>query len=363
MKRRIAAWVLAGLAAAAAVAAPSGVAAPAPAASPVPPAATPRPPAGGAPQGGVHLEVDPDRRTITVGDPVTLTVRLIYRKGTRVTSFAPERDLGALTLLERNPEPPREVDLGRIEEVTILKVTAYEIGSQEVPALEVSYVDAAGTEGKARSAPVRFEVTSVLPPGDSDPADIKRPAMMPERGLWPWIVLALAALGAALWLWRRRRRPGAAVAAAAAPVEARPPHEIAYAELERLLSSGLLEQGKVKDFYIELTEIIKHYLAGRFAVDTFERTTSEILEALRAARLPVRTGTAAADLFGSCDLVKFARHDPAPEETRATVERAYRLVDETRPAPPPEPAETQPTAALAGAGSAPAARSGGGAVR
>jgi len=37
------------------------------------------------------------------------------------------------------------------------------------------------------------------------------------------------------------------------------------------------------------------------------------------------------EFFGACDMVKFAKYVPPPEETRSTVERAYRLVDETRP--------------------------------
>src|SRR6185295_3317925 len=127
----------------------------------------------------------------------------------------------------------------------------------------------------------------------------------------------------------------------------RPPHEIAYGEMQRLLSSGLLEKGRLKEFYIELAEIMKRYLEVRFGVDTFERTTWEILEALRLARMPVRGLTSTSEFFGACDLVKFARHAPPSEETRATVERAYRLIDETRA--PEQPAEA-PAGVAAGGG-------------
>jgi hypothetical protein len=115
------------------------------------------------------------------------------------------------------------------------------------------------------------------------------------------------------------------------------------------MASGLLERGEVKAFYIELVEILRRYLGERFAVETFERTSEEILEALRAARLPLRPWTATAEFFGACDLVKFAKYLPSPDETRATVERAYRLIDETRP---PRPAEAEAGAARAAGGAA-----------
>ena len=74
------------------------------------------------------------------------------------------------------------------------------------------------------------------------------------------------------------------------------------------------------------------------------------MEALRLARLPMKGMALTAEFFGACDMVKFAKHVPAPEETRATVEVAYRLVDETR-AREPVPGEGLPVAAGAAAGS------------
>jgi hypothetical protein len=305
----------------------------------------------------VRIEVTPDRTAITVGDPIVVTVRVLYPEGTRLVGFAPERALGSLVLLGQEAEPPRPLPEGGIAERRTLRVTAYAPGGAEIPAIEVSYADAAGREGKAASRAVPISVASVLAPDDTTPADIKGPAEMPEPVRWPWVLAALLLLGAgAAWWWRRRaRRPAAIPATPATPP--RPPHEIAYGELERLLASGLLEAGKVKEFYIELAEILKRYLEGRYGVDTFERTSAEILEALRVARVALRDLTATGEFFAACDLVKFARHRPEPEETRATVERAYRLVDQTRPPAPPRAAPAGPGAAVAAAGARPGASS------
>jgi len=226
-----------------------------------------------------------------------------------------------------------------MQETRVLRVARYETGETRIPSFEAAYADAGGREGRVATAPVPISVTTVLAEGDARPADIKSPAVMPERPVWPWLVAA-AAVAAALAFWiRRRMRSRPSETAAAAPAgPPRPAHETAYAELERLLSSGLLEKGQVKQFYIELAEILRRYLTARFGVETFERTTSEILEALRAVRLPVRALAATADFFASCDMVKFAKYVPAPDETRSTVERAYGLIDETKSREVPAPA-------------------------
>ncbi len=298
--------------------------------------------------GSVRIEVSVDRKAVTIGDPVVVTVQLLHPADVRIASFDPERSLGDLALLDRRGGEPVKLPDGRLQETRVLRVARYETGPAEIPSFEAVFVDPAGKEGRVATPPVSITISSVLAEGDTGPADIKKPARMPEGPLWPWITAAaIAAAALALWIWRRRRARRAAGSAPAAPAAPpRPAHETAYAELERLLSSGLLEKGRLKEFYIELSEIMKRYLAASFGVDTFERTTSEILEALRLARLPVRGLTSTREFFGACDLVKFARYAPPPEETRATVERAYRLIDETRA---PEQAEKPADAAAGGA--------------
>jgi hypothetical protein len=143
------------------------------------------------------------------------------------------------------------------------------------------------------------------------------------------MALLLALLAAALILWRRRGKPLPAIAAApAGPVL--PPHELAYRELERLLASGLLREGRIKEFHVELAEIIKRYLAGRFEIDTRERTSEEVLDAMKQARVGTGPTALVREFFSETDLVKFAKHLPVEEEVRQTVDQAYRLVDQTK---------------------------------
>ncbi len=281
--------------------------------------------------GPIQIDVAVDRKTVSIGDPITVTIRLTRPPDARVTVFEPERSLGDIALLDRRSAGPEKLPDGRVQDTRVLRLARYETGETRIPSFEAVFVDAGGREGRVATAPVPISVTTVLAEGDARPADIKNPAVMPERPLWPWLVAgAVAAAAIALWIRRGRRARPAERAAAAPPGPPRPAHETAYAELERLLSSGLLEKGQLKQFYIELAEILRRYLTARFGVETFERTTSEILEALRAVRLPVRALAATADFFAACDMVKFAKYLPAPDETRATVERAYRLIDETK---------------------------------
>ncbi len=98
----------------------------------------------------------------------------------------------------------------------------------------------------------------------------------------------------------------------------------------------------MKEFHVELAEIAKRYLAGRFEIETLERTTEEVLDDLKKVRVGVAPLGTARELLSETDIVKFAKYLPSAEEIRRNVERVYRLVDLTKPIPPsPAPAVGQ----------------------
>jgi len=291
---------------------------------------------------GAELTVEADKTAATVGDPIELTVRLVVPAGAEIKSFAPDDRLKALNILDRRAEPAVDLEDGRRAQILRYRIAAYDLDGIEVPALQATVVGEGGVETTLASPPLSISIASVLTAEDTEPADIKKPVSMPVAPLWPWLLLAALLLAAGAWWLRRRRRPAGDVAAALPAAPPPPAHLVAYAELERLLSSGLLERGGEKEFYIELAEILKRYLEARFGIDTFERTSNEILAALRSAGVSIKVKASSAEFFVACDMVKFARHHPPEDETRATVERAYQIIDETKQVPAPAIASPAP---------------------
>ena len=92
------------------------------------------------------------------------------------------------------------------------------------------------------------------------------------------------------------------------------PIERAMLELDRLLKKGLPGRGRYKDFYVELTMVVRRYIQRRHSVRAPNLTTDEFLRA--AAGNPAFTQEAIAELrsfLESADMVKFAGVEATPE--------------------------------------------------
>lgn len=92
------------------------------------------------------------------------------------------------------------------------------------------------------------------------------------------------------------------------------PIERAMLELDRLLKKGLPGRGRYKDFYVELTMVVRRYIQRRHSVRAPNLTTDEFLRA--AAGNPAFTQEALAELrsfLESADMVKFAGVEATPE--------------------------------------------------
>ena len=60
-------------------------------------------------------------------------------------------------------------------------------------------------------------------------------------------------------------------------VPPKPADEIAYGQLEKLRAKDFIRQGKIKEYYSEVSDIIRHYLENRFLLKAPEMTTEEFL--------------------------------------------------------------------------------------
>jgi len=136
-------------------------------------------------------------------------------------------------------------------------------------------------------------------------------------------ILVVLAIAAFVFIYLSRKKK----AYLAPPV---PAHEIAYRQLEALRLKGLIRQGKIKEYYSEVSNIIRHYLENRFMLKAPEMTSEEFLFYVRDYVKLVREHKALLkDFLLSCDLVKFAKHTPSSQEMEAIFASAKKLVDET----------------------------------
>lgn len=217
------------------------------------------------------------------------------------------------------------------------RAAAFAVAEAEVPAIAVSYRLPDGSEGVAKTETIPLRILSVLPkdPKEQKLADIRGPVPLRVAASF-WIAAgALALLLAVLlfWIARRWRRP-TATAPAAPPVA---PDVEALAALDRLASSGLLEGGDYRGYYIALAEIAKRYLEARLQAPVLEMTSAETYAFLRdhptgsPFALPVR------DLSGAADRVKFARGEGLEDEARRHLGGVRQLVlgleEKLRPRP------------------------------
>jgi hypothetical protein len=101
------------------------------------------------------------------------------------------------------------------------------------------------------------------------------------REILPWfsgvIILVLLTLLIICVVNRIRKKKPLLSFASAKQLE---PHEQALKDLEILKNKKLCEKGSVKEYYSELTDILKLYISKRFEILALEMTSDEIINAL-----------------------------------------------------------------------------------
>ena len=115
-------------------------------------------------------------------------------------------------------------------------------------------------------------------------------------------------------------------------------------QLAALKEKRLWQQGQVKEYYSELTEILRRYFENRFGLMALEETTDEIIEGLRRMKLLPRIIGDVEDVLVRADLVKFAKYKPEIGEHDASLKTVYDIVERRAHLGPgqPRPAALSP---------------------
>ena len=157
---------------------------------------------------------------------------------------------------------------------------------------------------------VVFAAEPAPAPVSGEPEVSLRPFWIPPppRTVLGWIALVILAILAAVLLLR-----GALAISRNVRERRMSPRERAFAELDRLLRRNLVAKRLYKDFYIELTMVVRRYIERAHLIHAPEQTTQEFLAA--AAHHPHFHREAMSQLkefLESADLIKFAGQEATP---------------------------------------------------
>ena len=273
------------------------------------------------------------RDSILIGDQIewTIDLQLAPGEGARVSKPGETPVPGVEALGEMSLDT-----LSQKKGVLNLRgriiLTSFDSGNYVLPPLYVLLARTDGTIDTLEYAGPTLAVNTIpIDTATFQPYDIKGQIRYPLtfKEVIPWVGLALLA-AALIWLlvrWIRLRRQNRDFFGK--PVVKDPPHIVALRSLEKTRSQKLWQTGKQKQFYTQVTDALRQYIAARYEVPALEQTSAEMFQDLEDKAIDPALTDSLKDLFTTADFVKFAKHAATDQENENAIPTAVRFVNET----------------------------------
>jgi len=278
-----------------------------------------------------HVNANVDRAKVTIGDKINYKITVDFPEGMEVLPPEIKDEVGGLAVDDLGIEESRN-EKGRIIREIRYVLETFNTGSYIIPAFDIKYKTKPETEEAVVKTPEVFiVVVTTLDEDASDVRDIRPPVVIKKNYFRLYYIVAivfgvLAIAGAImLFLYRKKQRE---VEFVPEPLSA---HQIAYNELESLRALKLISEGRIKEYYYRLSNIVRCYIESRFKLMAPERTTEEFLAEMTVTdRLAEVHKKLISNFLEHCDMVKFAAYGPDRREIENAFNSAIKLVDETK---------------------------------
>ncbi|MFA8449978.1 MAG: hypothetical protein ACEPOW_04725 [Bacteroidales bacterium] len=214
-----------------------------------------------------------------------------------------------------------------------LKITSFTDGEHNIPELKFGIKEANdSTIYYALSNPAFIRTTSI----QVDTTKQFKPIVgyikqgITVQMIVPYVLLGILiiAIIIATIIYIRRRKNQKPIFTPK-PKEIIPADKLAIKLLEELRLKKLWQQEMFKEYYSELTEIIRDYIENRFEVQALEQTTEEIIGNLQGHKINDQAMEKLSFTLKKADLVKFAKLKPTALENDRCLEDLLDFVRET----------------------------------
>lgn len=110
-----------------------------------------------------------------------------------------------------------------------------------------------------------------------------------------------------------------------------PPHIWALQELEKIKKQKIWQNGEVKQYYSQLSDVLRNYIELRFHLPAMEQTTEEIMHSLHKGIIKQKLKQPIQEFLSLSDFVKFAKAQPDLNDNENAIVTIEEFVKQTQP--------------------------------
>lgn len=213
-----------------------------------------------------------------------------------------------------------------------LLITGFDSGLFQIPPFVFAIVPAGGETYSAPSDSMQLLVQTV--PVDTTKAFKPIKGVMSAESSWMdyllliiGVVVFLGLAGYVIYYFARNKK--VAVPKPAGPPEAL--QERTLRQLNELDAKQLWQKKQTKEYYVQLTDIVRNYIEDRFNTPALELTTDELLYKAQRHRELQPYHSILSGILYTADLAKFAKAEPLPQEHMDAMDKAKQLVNLSKP--------------------------------
>jgi len=269
----------------------------------------------------VHLTAKTEIDTFRLGSWIDVEVEGKYEATIDTIAPVVKDSIGLLEVVK--------VERKGTEPTWLIRLTTIDSGKVFLPPIEFDYkVKGDSSKHKAYTNSLMLNIAGVAIDPKGEIKDIKPPMSAPWlfEDILPYLIALIIAAALACgfyYYWRKKKRKRDLLADIKVII---PPHREALTALRVLEEKKLWQQGFVKQYYSEVTEIIRHFFERRWGIIALELTTDEILIQMKHIPDALKVWKEMESFFITADLVKFAKYEPSPAEHENEMRSAYEIV-------------------------------------
>jgi len=201
-------------------------------------------------------------------------------------------------------------------------ITAWDSGSYYIP--PISFSANSKTEG------LLLNVQTVILEEGAELKDIKQPMEAPLgwSDIWPWL-LGVIVFALIIFLLKKYVFNKKEDVKIEKPKMIIPADITALQQLTKLDEAQVWQAGNIKQYYTELSEIIRRYTEDRFNFIALELATDEIISELKS-KVNNEQLASITILLQRADLAKFAKSKPDDNENKESMQLAKHFIGQTK---------------------------------